>query len=84
MYATGKFCASTPSVCKECCDDFDCPDQPSGQKCVAGKCAINGCSAFQCWNAQGRQVCKIAKPPNSGGPQCVVSVLEEGGPAQLV
>ncbi|EFN56273.1 hypothetical protein CHLNCDRAFT_145136 [Chlorella variabilis] len=55
----GKYCASNPYVCAECCVDGDCPNVASGQKCEEGYCSSNGCTVFQCWQGTSKQVCKI-------------------------
>ena len=43
-------------------------------------CVHYGCTTFSCWNAFGRQVCKI-NPSNDGTAACAVSGLTRGLPA---
>lgn len=72
---TGHKCTNNPlsgPLCQECCDNADCPGAAFGAKCVSGMCVHYGCTTFSCWNAQGRQVCKI-NPSNDGTAACAVS-----------
>ncbi|KAI3426420.1 hypothetical protein D9Q98_008789 [Chlorella vulgaris] len=65
---TGRRCPNSnkPRLCMECCDDNDCPDYlNNGVTCKAGFCSSDGCTIFQCYNGNSKQVCKV-----KGGGTC--------------